>query len=220
MINAALVVVFCAVICAFSGRPDTSLAFTFAKDGSEKNLPLDWKVMKGRGTEYSVGKEDFLVVLHAVSHEGNTLIGRKIQLSLLDYPVMSWEWKAVQLPDSGNEEEKRKNDSGCGIYVLLKTGLFFKAVKYVWSTTLPAGTVLESRHNANVKIIVLESGKARCGEWVSESVNVRDDIRRCFGNKWIEIHGIGIMTDADNTHSSAEAYYGNIRLSARGELHE
>jgi Protein of unknown function (DUF3047) len=214
MIKATLIAVFCAVACAFPGQPDTSLAFTFAKDASEKKLPFEWKVMKGKGTEYSVVKEDSMVVLHAVSHEGNTLIGRKIQLSLPDYPVMSWKWKAVQLPDNGKETEKHKNDSGCGIYVLLKTGLFFKAVKYVWSTTLPAGTVLESRHNSNVKILVLESGKDRVGQWISERVNIRDDIKRCFGDKWTEIRGIGIMTDADNTHSSAEAWYADIRLGA------
>jgi hypothetical protein len=214
MFNAALVVVFCAVTCAFSGRPDTSLAFSAAKDAPEKNLPFEWKVMKGRGTEYSIAQEDSVVVLHAVSHQGNTLIGRKILLSLADYPVMSWKWKAVQLPDSGKETEKHRNDSSCGVYVLLKTGLFFKALKYVWSTTLPAGTVLESRHNSNVKILVLESGKERLGQWLSERINIRDDVNRCFGDKWNQIRGIGIMTDADNTHSSAEAWYADIRLGA------
>jgi Protein of unknown function (DUF3047) len=212
MIKATCIAVFCAVACAFPGHPDTSLAFTFAKDAPEKNLPLEWKVMRGKGTEYSVAREDSLVVLHAVSHQGNTLIGRKIQLLIANHPVMSWKWKAMQLPDSGKETEKHKNDSSCGVYVLLKTGLFFRALKYVWSTTLPAGTALESRHNSNVKIIVLESGKEHLGQWVSERVNVRDDINRFFGDKWNEIHGIGIMTDSDNTHSSAEAWYADIRF--------
>jgi hypothetical protein len=214
MSRSALIAILCAVSFCFSHQQDTSLAFFPGKDASEKNLPLEWKAMRGKGTEYSVAKEDSMVVLHAVSHQGNTLIGRKIQLPIANYPVMSWKWKAVQLPDSGKETEKRKNDSSCGVYVLLKTGLFFKALKYVWSTTLPVGTALESRHNSNVKIIVLESGKERLGQWVSERVNVRDDINRFFGDKWNEIHGIGIMTDSDNTHSSAEAWYADIRLAA------
>ena len=193
--------------------PDIFLPFSAEKDTSVGMFPYGWKDLRGKGTTYTVERGDLGIILHALSHSGNTSIIRRTSCAKKDYPFLSWKWKAVQLPPEGRENEKKKNDSVAGIYVAFKSGLFFKALKYVWSTSLPKATVTSSPHNSSVKIIVLESGKENEGKWVSERVNIKDDVNRYLSDGLSEIIGIGIMTDSDNTQSFAEAYYADIRLS-------
>jgi hypothetical protein len=194
------------------------MVLTFSK-GNEivagSTLPNGWSVVRGKGTVYS-----FLSaapdVLNATSSCGNTMIGIKTTVSLSDYKFITWKWKAVALPESAMENDKRKNDSACGIYLLFKNGIFPKAIKYVWSSNLPVGSVVQSAYNANVKIIVMESGKEKCNQWVTETSNVKNDIVRCFGEKekFSRILGFGLLTDADNTRSYAAACYGTIRMTS------
>jgi hypothetical protein len=61
-----------------------------------------------------------------------------------------------------------------------------------------------------VKLIVLESGEARVGDWVAEERNVYDDYRRAFGKDPPRVSGVAIMTDTDNTQARATAYYGDL----------
>ena len=193
--------------------PDISLPFSAEKDTSFGMFPYDWKDLRGKGTTYTVERGDTGIILHAFSHSGNASIIKRMNCAIQDYPFLSWKWKAVQLPPEGRETEKKKNDSSAGIYVAFKSGLFFKALKYVWSTSLPKGTVTSSPYNSSVKIIVLESGKENEGKWVSERVDIKGDVGRYFSGGLSEIIGIGIMTDSDNTKSIAEAYYADLRLS-------
>jgi hypothetical protein len=200
---------------AFSQNGNGGIFITFSaeKDTMVGAFPYEWKVLRGKGTTYTVKKESSGNVLHALSNSGNTTIIKRFNCSLNECSFLSWKWKAVKLPPGGNETEKRKNDSVAGIYVSFKSGLFFKALKYVWSTTLPKGTSTQSPYSSSVKIIVLESGQDTPGKWVFEQVNIKEDAKRYFGDGLTEINGLGIMTDSDNTESTAEAYYADIRLT-------
>lgn len=175
-------------------------------------MPAGWKRVDGKGTVYSLVNDDSGLCLHAVSNHGNMSIGKKLSVAVEDYQTASWRWKVVRFPDGGREDIKKKNDSPAGIYIMLKDGFFFKSLKYVWSDTLPAGTMVPSKYNSNVKIIVLESGTAHQGQWVPEKVNLKEDIARYIGKNLTQIIGVGILTDADNTSSLAEAYYADFML--------
>ena len=58
-------------------------------------------------------------------------------------------------------------------------------------------------------------GRDRLPAWVAERVNVRDDYKRVFSAPAPEITAIGIMSDADNTKSYAEADYDDFYLENR-----
>jgi len=172
-----------------------------------------WEAVRGRGTEYSVSRDSSLPALHAVSIGGNASIGKEISYAVADFPLLSWSWKIITLPRDGCESVARKNDSAAGIYVSYRHGLVRKYLKYVWSSSLPMGSTLRSPFSPLTKIIVMESGAARMGKWVNERVNVRSDIKRCFDDEPARIDGFGIMTDADNTESTAEAWYAGISIA-------
>jgi hypothetical protein len=62
---------------------------------------------------------------------------------------------------------------------------------------------------AKIQTIVVESG-GHIGEWRELRRNVLEDYRRAFGEEPWDIVGVGVMTDARNTHGKASALYGDI----------
>jgi hypothetical protein len=80
-------------------------------------------------------------------------------------------------------------------------------LKYVWSSTLPKGTETESAGNGKIKVIVLQSGTSRMGEWIWEEVNAYEDYKRLFGGEPRTVRILGVITDANNTQTLSAADY-------------
>jgi hypothetical protein len=80
---------------------------------------------------------------------------------------------------------------------------------------LPVGTVFDSPFSSGTKMIVVRSGRALAGTWVTEERNVLSDYDRSFGKGDTPPvpKGIAILTDSDNTHSRAVGDYGDISMS-------
>jgi len=172
-----------------------------------------WEIIMGNAQMFDVSREGSRTVLHAFTSGGNICLGKKISVPLGNYPILHWAWKVIVLPSGGREDVKKKNDSAAGIIIGLKRGFAFNALKYVWSSTLPVGSVVRDGPGAYDRVIVLESGGSRTGKWISEKVDFGKDIRRCFDDRYSGIQGVSIMTDSDNTRSSAEAYYADLSFS-------
>ncbi|MBT6146819.1 MAG: DUF3047 domain-containing protein, partial [Gemmatimonadetes bacterium] len=133
-------------------------------------------------------------------------------------PIMTWCWRADVLPPGGDERFTHTNDSAAGIYVIYSQNWLGlpRQIKYVWSTTLPEGTVDRRDMIARPYFFVLESGEARAGEWVFEMTDVEANYQRVFGSRPKDrTLGIGLLTDANSTDSYAEAYYADIRVWSR-----
>ena len=88
-----------------------------------------------------------------------------------------------------------------------------KAVKYIWSEKVPVGTRLDSNLGLT-QVRVLRSGAAeKKGEWVEERVNVLQDYKKYFDVKETpKPAGIAVLTDSDDTNSTAQGDYTNFRV--------
>jgi hypothetical protein len=54
---------------------------------------------------------------------------------------------------------------------------------------------------------------AQAGQWVEEQVNVREDYQKYFGGSEVpKPGGIAVLTDSDDTKSSAQGDYANFRV--------
>lgn len=186
------------------------------RDKSIKNLPAGWHPSRKDVSMYSINEENGKDYLRVQTKRGCTSIAKQLNYFSDQYPFMSWKWRVHKLPDGGNETKKNKNDSGAAIYVIFKGPLKLNnIIKYVWSSTLPEGTITNSPYNSRARIIVLRSGPEKSGKWISQTVNVHNDYKRLFGNNPPEVVGIGILSDADNTESQAMADYDEISISAK-----
>jgi Protein of unknown function (DUF3047) len=88
----------------------------------------------------------------------------------------------------------------------------YASLMYVWSSTLPVGTVVKSHRSDRIRKIVIDSGPASLGRWREHRRNVAEDFERAFGEPPGRMIGVALMTDADNTGAQARAWYGPIEL--------
>ena len=171
-------------------------------------LPCEWKPSRRATGMFSLHLTPADRFISVSSRNDCTSLARPVTLDTT-YGFLKWKWRVWQLPPLAREDKKNLNDSGAGVYVIFKARPPFNdIIKYVWSTTLPVGTSIASPYRNNSKVVVLESGIGRLGQWIGETVDVRNDYQRLFGSAAPLIQAIGILTDSDNTHSIARADYG------------
>jgi hypothetical protein len=178
-------------------------------------FPADWKARKDSGREaYTVAEEGGLRFLRAISKGLGIQAGRETKgWDLAARPVLSWSWRPRQFPKGADERESSKNDSALAVYMLVEhsrvTGP--KAVKYIWSERVPVGTHLTSNRGLT-QVRVLRSGPAATNGWIEERVNVLEDFRKYFDERGTPSpEGIAVLTDADDTRSTAAGDYANFR---------
>jgi len=88
----------------------------------------------------------------------------------------------------------------------------FATLMYVWDNHTDHEALVVNRRSDRVRKIVLEAGPAHLGQWRSYRRDIRADYRRAFGEDPGALIGIAVMTDSDNTQSTAEGWYGEIKL--------
>ena len=191
------------------GRLPRDWSHTRDKD---KHKPKPYKVEAANGYRY----------LAAQDTGKSVIIGKFVHWNPRKYPIMTWCWRVNALPSGADERINHLNDSAAGIYVIFSQNWLGvpKQIKYVWSSTLAEGTVDRRNKPFRPWFFVLESGDANLGKWTFEQVDLMRDYRRVFGGgkpKKRSI-GLGLLTDANNTDSYAEAYYADFRAWSREAL--
>jgi len=163
-----------------------------------------YKVKEEKGKKHISAYDD---------HDASQQIFLNFHWPIEKLPKLSWRWRATALPAGAKESDGSMNDSACGVYVVIGK---YKghAIKYVWSTTLPAGKVV-TRRGGKLKIKVLDSGAGKKGEWVNHTVNVLNDYKALFG-KELEKNpsGIGLLTDGNAMHKPSGCDYSGFTISS------
>ena len=177
-------------------------------------FPADWKPRKDTGRDlYKVLEEKGLRFLRGVVRGFGVQAAKPHEWDLGVYPVLAWSWRVHEFPRGADEREPATNDSAAAVYLLVPYSRITgpKAVKYVWSEKVPVGTRLTSNMGLT-QVRVLRSGPGKKGEWVEERANVRDDYQRYFEtDDTPRPAGIAVLTDSDDTKSSAQGDYANFR---------
>ena len=93
----------------------------------------------------------------------------------------------------------------------------YATLMYVWGNQSAAGAVLHNTRTSRIRKLVMESGPGKLSQWLEYERDVRADFEKAFGEPPGALVSIGIMTDTDNTRSTATAWYGPIRhVSGKG----
>jgi hypothetical protein len=88
----------------------------------------------------------------------------------------------------------------------------YATLMYVWCNKREPGSVITSARTGRVRAIVMESGSSKLDQWLDYERNIRADYERAFGEAPGALIGIAVMTDSDNTRSTARAWYGPVSL--------
>ncbi len=143
---------------------------------------------------------------------------REEGFDLAKYPILTWRWRVHKLPKNGSERDSNTNDSGAAVAVGFKKGLIRYSLKYVWSNSVPEGTVIPSPGfmGSHTRIFVLKSGKKKMGRWYTEKRNIYEDYKRAFGEYPDRFSkGIAFLTDSNDTETAAVADYDDIILMGK-----
>lgn len=87
---------------------------------------------------------------------------------------------------------------------------------YVWDATLATGTLLHNAFTHRVRMIVVDSGEQRLGQWVAHKQDLAADFRRAFGQESATVPpllAVLVGADADNTGSYSLGYVEGVTLS-------
>jgi hypothetical protein len=155
----------------------------------------------------------------------------ELETAVLAWPVpeplrhsvarVRWRWRALTLPNGGNECESGKNDSAAVVYLTFKRGWNWYSLKYVWSSVGPRGVTCDKRRSLLrwQDTIIAETG-GPVGRWHTVEVDPEAEFRRHFdrghaSSERPQFMGIGIMSDGDQTHSPSAADFGGFVVTLR-----
>lgn len=212
--------------------------FSTATAGGD--MPAGWEPLTfpkiTEHTTYQLVNDGGTVVIKADSQAGASGLTRKMAVDLNKYPILQWRWKVDNVIERSDVTRKEGDDYAARIYItfayepdkvsfgkrlkyqagraLLNQDIPIAAINYIWESKTPKDTLVDNAYTDFVKMIVIESGQEKIGQWVQEERNVYEDYRRAFGTEPPLISGVAIMTDTDNTGESVTAYYGDIVFKA------
>ncbi len=194
---------------------------------ADNDLVIDataWRVIKsesGPVDYYSVQSDgaNRFVHSHYVPPMKTTVLGYQIaDGDRQRVRKLQWSWRAITLPNGGDECSSRSADSAAVVYVSWKRGLRYYTLKYVWSAVSKKGAVCDSRRNPFVAqdTVIVESG-GPTGVWKNVEIDLAEHFRHHFAHddptaSVPDFVGLGIMSDGDQTNSESSADFGTFRL--------
>jgi hypothetical protein len=197
-----------------------------------------WQVLKPASkapdTRYTLVDEDGAVVIQAEAVASMSGLVRALQPPAAGASRLQWRWRIERPLTNADMTQKAGDDYAARVYVLfdyprerlpwatraklaLAEALYGQpvptaAINYVWDNRQPVGSIKPNAYTERVRMVVLESGTAKAGQWVSESRDLSADFRAAFGEDAPPVSGVAIATDTDNTGETARAWFGDLEL--------
>ena len=197
--------------------------------------PLIFKKIENT-TTYTLVEDNGIVVLRADSDDAASGLTREVAIDPAQYPIIEWRWKIANVLQRGDAASKAGDDYPARVYITFaydpaQVGLLEKAkyqaarlfygkyppsaaINYIWASKTPSGTRIANPYTKRVQMFALQSGAQKANQWQTETRNIHHDYQTAFGKPPPMISGIAVMTDTDNTHESATAWFGDIVFRA------
>lgn len=185
--------------------------------------PPGWELKEFVGrAQVEVVRDGERVVFRLLSEQTSFALYRDVTLDIKTFPLLTWSWKVIKLPTGGDIRERARDDQAAQVYVIFPRWPYPRVnsdvIGYIWDSQAPIGLRLTSPQSTNVKLVVLQSGAERLGQWVREERNVHQDYVDLFGKDPPKVGKVAIMIDSNDTRSQAELFVDDLvflRASSR-----
>jgi hypothetical protein len=204
-------------LATVAGAADVTVEDWSQQTIGHKGLPTGWKSQNWGSPRY-----DFAIVandggkaLHLKSaNEGSTIVKDvKGKVNLKETPILEWTWKVMALPKGGNSCKKATDDQAAQVFVAwprFPEAVRSRIIGYVWDSTVPVGTICRSEKSGTVTYVVLRSGPAELGKWITERRNVVEDFRKVYNDDLEPPGAVSVAIDSNDTQSTSESFVGPI----------
>jgi len=185
-------------------------------EGEFKTLKVG-KKYKGE-TTWTLGSNQNGNFIKAEAEGKGSGLGKEVLIDLLKTPFINITWKVEKDLSGIVENSKKGHDYAARVFVVKKTGstaLSNRAVNYVFSSNNVVGKNWPSPYTKKSIDYVLSSTKDNLNTWVTVKTNVKEDFMKLHGIEVLDISGVAIMTDTDNSKLKTISYYQNIYFSSK-----
>ncbi len=205
--NAAIVILLAATLAQ---ADDRLVIADFSQGVDAKGIPQGWQLKEKSGkADFSVVKDGDLSALQLRSADTSFSIQKEVKVDLKQYPVLSWKWKVTKLPKGGDFRKTKTDDQAAQLFLAFtKT----KSIVYIWDTTAPEGLMSEAIAPPlmTIKLVVVRSGPAELGKWITETRNIYEDYKKFYGEEPPLVKGMRLQINSQHTETSAESYFADV----------
>jgi hypothetical protein len=185
-----------------------------------------------RQVEFAAVRHDGREAMSARAVAAASVVRKRVRIEPAELGNLRFSWKVPELIAAADLAQRDADDSPVRVMLAFEgdrsrfsprdamlselsrtlTGeeLPYATLMYVWCNRRPPGTIVNSPRTDRIRKLVLESGPNRLNRWLDYERDIRADYERVFGEPPGALLGIAIMTDTDNTRSTAQAWYGPL----------
>lgn len=185
-------------------------------------------------TRFHYDRKDGRDTVSVLASSSASMLRNEVRMEPADLAGLRFSWKVPGLIDGADLASREADDSPVRVVLFFEgdrsrfsgrdallaelvrslTGeeMPYATLMYVWCNKRERGTVVASPRTGRVRTIVVESGSTRLDQWVDYERDIRADYQRAFGEPPGALVGVGIMSDSDNTRTTARAWYGPVRF--------
>lgn len=207
-------------------------------------LPDGWRVVgvpKARAAKVDLVQDEGATVLRVRSANAAGAAAFATREPIDARSSLQWRWKVDRVVEQADMQARSGDDFAARVYVFfdipeeelpLLARIKVQLARLVYGAEVPAAAlcyVWDNRHSPEtsawssytdrVRMIVVESGSARAGQWVEVRRDLEADFRAAFGAQWRkptpDVIGIAAGNDTDQTRESATAWFGDFRFVPR-----
>lgn len=234
MLKPSLVALLSSLLLANAAADDAWIG-RFPAQG---DIPAPWLVeqidKKVPATRYHLRLWDGVNAVEANADASMALLGRPVTVDLEKTPILCWRWRVDHVLKNADMRTKAGDDYAARVYLTFRippdqlgfgtrTKLALArsiygdqvpdaAINYVWDNRQAPETLMDNAYTDRARMIVVRSGEADAGRWVSEQRDVRADFKRAFGALQGQLSGLAIAVDTDNTREKARAGFADFRF--------
>ena len=213
MIKNFLIILFVSFMFSKIVTAEKVTVFDFTKE-EFKTLKVG-KKYKGE-TTWTLGSNENGNFIKAEAEGMGSGLGKEVLIDLSKTPIINITWKVEKDLSGILENSKKGHDYAARVFVIKKTGstaLSNRAINYVFSCNNDVGKNWPSPYTKKSIDYVLSSTKNDLNTWVTVKANVKEDFMELHGIEVLDISGVAIMTDTDNSKLKAVSFYQNIYFS-------
>jgi len=177
---------------------------------------LQVKKVKGE-TTWRLGSNEKGNFIKAEAEGKGSGLGKEVKIDLSKTPFINITWKVEKDLSGINEKTKKGHDYAARVFVIKKTGttmLSNRAINYVFSSNQNVDENWRSPYTKKSVDYVLATTKENLDTWVTVKANVKDHFKKFHDLDVVDLTGVAIMMDTDNSKLKAISYFQNIYFSS------
>ena len=176
---------------------------------------LQVKKVKGE-TTWRLGSNEKGNFIKAEAEGKGSGLGKEVKIDLSKTPFINITWKVEKDLSGIDEKTKKGHDYAARVFVIKKTGstmLSNRAINYVFSSNQNVDENWHSPYTKKSVDYVLSTTKENLDTWVTVKANVKDHFKKFHDLDVVDLTGVAIMMDTDNSKLKAISYFQNIYFS-------